>query len=49
MSFKFYPLKALLVGLVLLGIKANTQAQLVFTKEVKNTTTGGDGTLASMG
>ncbi|OQP50952.1 hypothetical protein A4H97_03775 [Niastella yeongjuensis] len=49
MSFKFYPLKALLLGLVLLGIKANTQAQLVFTKEVKNTTTGGDGTLANMG
>jgi|GEM_PF-1309741 len=49
MSFKFYPLKALLFALLLLGIKAHTQAQLVFTKAVKNTTTGGDGTTANAG
>jgi uncharacterized repeat protein (TIGR01451 family) len=49
MNFKFYPLKALLLGLLLFGIKARTQAQLVFTKDVKNFTTGGDGTTANQG
>ena len=49
MSFKFYPLKGLLFALLLLGIKASTQAQLVFTKDVKNTTTGGDGSTANSG
>ena len=51
MSFKFYPLRALLFALLLLGFKARTQAQAVlqFAKTVENFSTGGDGTTASMG
>ncbi|MFL5746005.1 MAG: hypothetical protein ACJ751_15130, partial [Niastella sp.] len=49
MNFKFYPLRALLFALLLLGIKARTQAQLTFTKAVVNSTTGGDGTIALTG
>ncbi|AEW03130.1 hypothetical protein A4D02_03780 [Niastella koreensis] len=51
MSFKFYPLKAMLFVLLLLGFKTHTQAQAVlqFVKTVSNFSTGGDGTTASMG
>ena len=49
MNFNFYPLRALLFGLLLFGIKARTQAQLTFVKAVVNSTTGGDGTVALQG
>lgn len=51
MNLKFYPLKALLLCLLLLGFKARTQAQAVldFVKTVENFSTGGDGTTASVG
>ncbi|MBO9200310.1 MULTISPECIES: T9SS type A sorting domain-containing protein [Niastella] len=49
MNFKFYPLRALLLALLFLGFKASTQAQLKMLKEVKNFTTGGDGTTANSG
>jgi uncharacterized repeat protein (TIGR01451 family) len=51
MNFKFYPLRALLLALLLLGFKARTQAQAVlqFAKTVSNFTTGGDGTTAQIG
>jgi uncharacterized repeat protein (TIGR01451 family) len=51
MNFKFYPLRALLLTLLLFGFKARTQAQAVFdfVKEVENFSTGGDGTTASVG
>ncbi|THU41401.1 DUF11 domain-containing protein [Niastella caeni] len=51
MNLKFYPLRALLLSLLLLGFKARTQAQaaLDFVKTVENFTNGGDGTTASQG
>lgn len=51
MNFKFYPLRALLLPLLLLCFKERTQAQAVlqFVKKVENFSTGGDGTTASMG
>jgi uncharacterized repeat protein (TIGR01451 family) len=50
MNFKFYPLRALLLALLLLGFKARTQAQAVlqFTKSVANPSVGGDGTTAAI-
>ncbi|OQP60891.1 hypothetical protein A3860_03955 [Niastella vici] len=51
MNLKFYPLRAALFALLLLGFKARTQAQvsLDFQKAVENITTGGDGTSAKVG
>lgn len=51
MNLKFYPLRAMLLALLLLGFKARTQAQisLDFTKAVYNVTTGGDGSVAKVG
>ncbi len=51
MNFKFYPLRALLLSLLLFGFKAGTQAQAVldFVKTVENITNGGDGTTATQG
>jgi uncharacterized repeat protein (TIGR01451 family) len=51
MNFKFYPLRALLLTLLLFGFKAGTQAQAVldFVKTVENITNGGDGTSATQG
>ena len=51
MNFKFYPMRALLLALLLLGFKARTQAQAVldFVKSVENISTGGDGSTASRG
>ena len=48
MNFKFYPLRALLLTLLLFGFKAGVQAQAVldFVKTVSNPTVGGDGTIA---
>jgi uncharacterized repeat protein (TIGR01451 family) len=51
MNFKFYPLRALLLFLLLFGFKAGVQAQAVldFVKTVENITNGGDGTTATQG
>jgi uncharacterized repeat protein (TIGR01451 family) len=51
MNFKFYPLRALLLTLLLFGFKAGVQAQAVldFVKTVENITNGGDGTTATQG
>jgi uncharacterized repeat protein (TIGR01451 family) len=51
MNFKFYPLRALLLTLLLFGFKAGVHAQtpLDFTKTVYNSWTGGDGTTAEVG
>ena len=51
MNLKFYPLRALLLALLLLGFKARTQAQaaLDFVKTVENFSTGGDGSTAMVG
>ena len=49
MSFNFYPLRALLFALLLLGFKAGVQAQAVldFQKFVENFSTGGSGATAN--
>jgi uncharacterized repeat protein (TIGR01451 family) len=51
MNFKFYPLRAMLLALLLLGFKARTQAQAVleFAKSVENFSTASNGTTALMG
>lgn len=51
MNLKFYPLRAMLLALLLLGFKARTQAQAVldFVKTMENFSTGGDGTTAMSG
>jgi uncharacterized repeat protein (TIGR01451 family) len=51
MNFKFYPLRALLFSLLLFGFKAQLQAQadFLFTKSVRNTSTGGGGGSALAG
>jgi uncharacterized repeat protein (TIGR01451 family) len=51
MSFKFYPLKALLFALLLFGFKSHTQAQalLQFTKSAYNYSTNSNGSTALMG
>jgi uncharacterized repeat protein (TIGR01451 family) len=47
MNFKFYPLRALLLSLLLFGFKAQMQAQdLLFAKRVENVTAQTDGTTA---
>jgi uncharacterized repeat protein (TIGR01451 family) len=47
MNFKFYPLRALLLSLLLFGFKAQMQAQdLLFAKRVENVTAQTDGTSA---
>jgi uncharacterized repeat protein (TIGR01451 family) len=51
MNLKFYPLRALLLALLLLGFKARTQAQaaLDFVKTVENFSNGGNGSTALNG
>lgn len=50
MNFKFYPLRALLLSLLLFGFKARMQAQdLLFTKRVENVTAASDGSTANNG
>jgi uncharacterized repeat protein (TIGR01451 family) len=51
MNLKFYPLRAMLLTLLLFGFKARTQAQAVldFIKYEENISTGGDGTTAMVG
>lgn len=51
MNFKFYPLRALLFSLLLFGFKAQLQAQadFLFTKSVRNITSGGGGGTALVG
>lgn len=45
MNFKFYPLRAMLFTLLLFGFKASlhAQADFLFTKAVRNTSSGGSG------
>src|SRR5690349_15883205 len=51
MNFKFYPLRALLFSLLLFGFKAQLQAQadFIFTKSVRNISSGGSGGSALVG
>lgn len=51
MNFNFYPLRALLFSLLLFGFKANLQAQadFLFTKSVRNISSGGGGGTALVG
>jgi len=50
MNFKFYPLRALLLSLLLFGFKARMQAQdILFTKRVENVTAASDGSTANNG
>jgi uncharacterized repeat protein (TIGR01451 family) len=49
MNFKFYPMRALLLTLLLFSFKAGVQAQLEFYKTVENVTDGGDGSTADPG
>lgn len=49
MNFKFYPLRALLLSLLLFGFKANMQAQdILFAKRVENVTAASDGSTANV-
>jgi uncharacterized repeat protein (TIGR01451 family) len=50
MNFKFYPLRALLLSLLLFGFKARMQAQdILFAKRVENYTAASDGSTANVG
>jgi uncharacterized repeat protein (TIGR01451 family) len=50
MNFKFYPLRALLLSLLLFGFKARMQAQdILFAKRVENVTAASDGSTANIG
>ena len=50
MNFKFYPLRALLLSLVLFGFKERMQAQdILFAKRVENYTAASDGSTANNG
>lgn len=50
MNFKFYPLRALLLTLLLFGFKERMQAQdILFTKRVENVTAASDGSTANNG